>query len=971
MATRVFELARELGVTSKAVLQKCQAEGLAIKNHMSSLTLGQEATVREWFAAEAEASGTALETTEHINLEQARAEAEKKRRSRKKAEAEAAAEQPPAEDEVAVAETPTEEPEAGQAAEQAAREIAAEEASETVQAEAPGETEADPTEQAAAQARAETEAPQPRSEEASAQPETTEAHQPAETEATGPETHEQPPAEETAEPQPSAAAETPVKADSGEAETEAGQPSEKQQAEAGEETDEDDVQPAGPKLVPKPAALKGPRVVRVEKPDIVPGPRQRGGRRSSGGPKGPRGPRGPRGPGRGGPPQPATPERGPSRGGMSRKATGKKSKKRSPRRRSGRSADSGERLKEWRNQDLLERQERLQAAATGLRRHRPSVSGKRSPRGSGVKTGVVSIEEPITVKSLSAATGVKAADIIRKLMQDGILATVNQTIDRETAESVMADYEMQLQVEVAKTPEEELVERLNQREKSEEANRAPVVTFLGHVDHGKTSLLDRIRESQVASGEAGGITQHIGAYRLDRGNMHVVFLDTPGHEAFTAMRSRGAKMTDVVVLVVAADDGVMPQTIEAINHAKAAEVPIVVALNKVDVPNANIQRALGQLAEHGLQPRQWGGEVEVVETSAETGAGIEDLIEILSLEAELLELKAEQHAPASGYVVEAEMNPSIGTVATLLVRNGTLKLGDTILAGQGHGRVRQITNDKGEALEQAGPATPVQITGLDAVPEAGDRFYAVEDIDEARTVAQDRRERTRQKQLARTPKRTLKSLFDQFEAGEASEVSLIIKADVSGSMEALVASLEKLSTAEARVNIIHTGVGGVSTGDVTLADASGAIIIGFHVVADAAARQLAEEKGVEIRTYRVIYDVIEDIRKVMEEGLEPELREETIGRAEVRETFKISRLGTIAGCHVLDGTVNRNARVRITRDGVVIEDERALDSLKRFKDDVREVRAGMECGLKISGYDNIQEGDILEFYRTVEVARTL
>jgi len=430
-------------------------------------------------------------------------------------------------------------------------------------------------------------------------------------------------------------------------------------------------------------------------------------------------------------------------------------------------------------------------------------------------------------------------------------------------------------------------------------------------------------------------------------------------------------MTDVVVLVVAADDGVMPQTVEAISHAKAAGVPIVVALNKVDVPNANITRSLGQLAEHDLQPREWGGDVEVIQTSAVTGAGIDTLVETLSLEAELLELRAEEAAPASGFVVESEVDPGMGAVARLLVRNGTLRVGDVLLAGRGYGRVRQMIDSRGQAVTQVGPATPVEVSGLNGVPEAGDRFFVVEDIERARAAAQDRRDRARVQSLAVSNRVTLDNVFSRIEAGEVTEVAVIVKADVQGSVEALTGSLEKLATDEVRVNILHAAVGGISTGDVTLAEASNAIIIGFNVVPDSPARQLADTAGVDIRLYRVIYDVVGDMRRALEEGLTPDIHEETVGHAEIRQTFKLSRVGTIAGCYVTDGVVTRTCEVRVTRNNIVIEDERALESLKRFKDDVREVRAGMECGLKIAGYNDLKEGDVLEFYQRVEVARTL
>jgi len=430
-------------------------------------------------------------------------------------------------------------------------------------------------------------------------------------------------------------------------------------------------------------------------------------------------------------------------------------------------------------------------------------------------------------------------------------------------------------------------------------------------------------------------------------------------------------MTDVCVLVVAADDGVMPQTVEAIAHARAAGVPIVVALNKIDLPNANVQRVLGQLAEQDLQPREWGGDVEVIHTSAETGEGMEELVETLSLEAELLELGAEPTAPASGYVIEAEIAPGRGIVARLLVLDGALKVGDAVLAGGGFGRVRQMTDSYGQAVSEVGPATPVEAAGLNELPQAGDRFYVVEDLDRARDVAEERRLEARAEVLSVAEPVTLDTLFSRIEAGQVNEVKLILKADVQGSVEALRGALEKLSGEEVRVNILHAAVGGISTGDVRLAEASEAIIIGFHVTPHAAARSLAEEGRVDIRLYRVIYNVVEDIHKVLEEGLAPEIREETLGRAEVRQVFRISRVGTVAGCYLTDGRVARNVLVRVIRDNVVLADERTIESLRRFKDDVREVRSGMECGLKLAGYDDIKEGDELEFYQHVEVERKL
>ena len=916
MAKRIFELAKEHGVTSKIVLEKCRAEGIEVKNHMSTVKAGLAATIAEWFS-EASSGGSAVETTAHVDMDAAHKEAEKAKRKRKKtapkeeppAEVEAEVE-PVAEDEQGAAEIPDTDTEVAQAP------VA--EAEEAAKADEP------PVETVEPAAEIEAEAP---ADEA-----------PAEAEGDAPEEDQAPPAEESQkEPEP------------------------------------EKIKPMGPRVVPKPAVMKGPRVVRVEAPDIVPvhRPRRRPAPHPGGDSPGIDAPRrfkptgDPAATGAGQDPRRGAP------GGPGR---------RSPRRRGGEgeakkaAAPVRRRKREIRQQDLQERTARLAAAVGGgMRRHRASVGGKRgfSQNGPAVRVGLIEVEEPLTIKNVSAATGIKSNVLIKKLMGTGVLATVNQIVDLEAIQTVMVDFEIELSLKRAKTAEEELAESFAEREKGQTAPRAPVVTFLGHVDHGKTSLLDYIRKTGVASGEAGGITQHIGAYRFDHEDSHVVFLDTPGHEAFTAMRSRGANMTDVVVLVVAADDGVMPQTVEAISHAKAAEVPIVVALNKCEVPNANANRAMGQLAEHGLNPREWGGHIEVIQTDAISGTGVDTLVETLSIEAELLELEAEVDVPASGFIIESQMRPGLGPVATMLVLNGTLRVGDIVLGGHSYGRVRQMTDSNGKAITEAPPATPVEISGISEVCQAGDRFFVAPSIDQARSAASDRSRRARVATLGTGQQATLEGLFSQIQADRVSEVKLIVKADVQGSIEALVGSLEKMATEEVKANILHAAVGGITTSDVTLAEASGASIIGFNVVADGAARHLAEAKGVEIRPYRVIYEIIDDVRAFMERGLAPEISEETVGRAEVRQVFKVSRIGTIAGCIVLDGMASRTAKVRITRNSVVIEDERELGSLKRFKDDAKDVRSGMECGLKIAGYDDIKEGDILEFYRRVEIARTL
>ena len=497
--------------------------------------------------------------------------------------------------------------------------------------------------------------------------------------------------------------------------------------------------------------------------------------------------------------------------------------------------------------------------------------------------------------------------------------------------------------------------------------RDPVVVVMGHVDHGKTSLLDAVRKTNVASGEAGGITQHIGAYRVEINGRKITFLDTPGHEAFTSMRARGAQVTDVVILVVAADDGIMPQTIEAINHAKAANVPIVVAVNKMDVEGANPDRIKQQLTEYELVPEEWGGSTIVCPISAKRGDGIDDLLEMVILTADMLELKANPDRAAKGTVVEAKLDRGRGPVATLLVSNGTLNSGDVIIAGTSVGRIRAMTDDKGRKIKTAGPSVPVEIIGLSEVPNAGDIFYAVDDERMARELVEQRKQTEKDeanKSMAR--KVSLEDLFDQIQQGEIKELPIIVKADVKGTAEAVKASLEKLTNEEVRVRVIHTGVGAINESDILLASASNAIVVGFNVRPDAGARDSAAASGTDIRTYRIIYDCIEEMEAAMKGLLAPKFREEVLGHAEIRQTFKVSKIGTIAGCHVTDGKITRNASVRIVRDGIVVF-EGALASLKRFKDDAKEVASGYECGLSIENFNDIKEGDVVEAYEMVQV----
>ena len=575
----------------------------------------------------------------------------------------------------------------------------------------------------------------------------------------------------------------------------------------------------------------------------------------------------------------------------------------------------------------------------------------------------IKIDEAITVANLARQMGMKAGEVIKKLLLLGIQANINQALDFDTAALVASDFEY----EVEKTAfEEEEVLQIKEDRAEELVPRPPVVTVMGHVDHGKTSLLDAIRDTKVIEGEAGGITQHIGAYhvRLDKGD--IVFLDTPGHEAFTSMRARGAKVTDIVILVVAADDGVMQQTIEAINHAKAAEVPIIVAINKIDKPNANVERVKRELSEHGLIAEEWGGSTTMVEISAKKRVGIEDLLEMVLLQAELLELKANPKKMARGRVIEAKLDKGRGPVATVLVQEGTLRASDVYVCGIYSGRVRNMFDGRGLRIEAAQPSIPVEVLGFSGVPNAGDDFIILADEKQARSVAEHRLLKLREKELSRSSKITLENLFDQIQDGEVKELKLILKTDVHGSLEAVAESLLKLSTAEVKVNIIHSGTGAITETDVMLASASNAIVIGFNIRSDAKVHELAEQETVDIRFYDVIYQLIDDIRAAIFGMLKPIYKENVIGRAEVRQTFHVPKMGMIAGCSVLDGRVERNARTRVLRDSVVVYDGK-ISSLRRFKDDVKEVKAGFECGIGIENFNDLKERDILEAYEIQEI----
>lgn len=580
----------------------------------------------------------------------------------------------------------------------------------------------------------------------------------------------------------------------------------------------------------------------------------------------------------------------------------------------------------------------------------------------------ITYEEGITVGELADKLNIESSDIIKKLFLLGIVANINQSLDEETLELIADDYGVEIEKEVV-VNEEDLTTYFDDEEDDPDAIERPaVVTIMGHVDHGKTTLLDSIRNTKVTAGEAGGITQHIGAYQIENNGKKITFLDTPGHAAFTTMRARGAQVTDITILVVAADDGVMPQTIEAINHAKEADVPTIVAVNKVDKPTANPDRVMQELTEYGLIPEDWGGDTIFVPLSALNGDGIDDLLEMIGLVAEVQELKANPDKQAVGTVIEAELDKSRGPAASLLVQNGTLHVGDSIVVGNTYGRVRAMVNDLGQRIKTAGPSTPVEITGINDVPQAGDRFVIFKDEKQARRIGEARHEASVIQQRQESKNVSLDNLFEQMKQGEMKDLNVIIKGDVQGSVEALAASLMKIDVEGVNVRIIHTAVGAINESDVTLANASNGIIVGFNVRPDAGAKRAAEAENVDMRLHRVIYNVIEEIESAMKGLLDPEFEEQVIGQAEVRQTFKVSKVGTIAGSYVTEGKITRNAGVRVIRDGIV-QFEGELDTLKRFKDDAKEVSQGYECGITIANFNDIKEGDIIEAFEMVEIER--
>ena len=959
---RVHQLAKELGVSSKDIVSKCQAEGIPdITNHMSAISVGLSVTVREWFG-EGSSASTAVETAAPVDVAAARKKAPRKKAAPKIA----------AKASVKASATAVEEPkletvpprvDIAEIAASAASEISAREASAKKEA-LQNEAEDGMDESAATASEGEGEAEVDLEETVADAGVSTgtvdDAPMPVDTDDEGEPVMNIPKRPEV-------------------------------------------IKPAGEILTEKKKVkLSGPVVVRVEQPDAIPAPRaprpprnndefggfQRGGPRTGGGvrditpadgePSVDRG----RGGGAG------ARKRDGDKAGRGSSGTGDR-RNRNDRRRDGRTGRSFQGAGDdprsstggssWRDQDLLERNRRLNSAGGFFKRHRQDRSRKRGGRAVVAQRpeGPVKVSEPISIKELSAASGIKANDILKQLFMMGVMTNINSAIETDQAHEVMANYDVELEVVEKKSAAEVIEAQFETRDRTNEEARSPVVTILGHVDHGKTSLLDKIRNANVADGEAGGITQATSAFRVPvkagEGERLVTFIDTPGHEAFTSMRARGAKVTDIVVLVVAADDGVMPQTIESINHAKAGDVPIVVALNKIDRPDAteaNIQRILGQLAEHELNPVEWGGTTEVVKTSAINGDGIQELLDTLDYQAELLELKADFEGSAEGTVLEAQLVDGRGPVASVLVQEGSLSTGDFIVSGRGFGRVRDMVDERGMKVQNAGPSTPIALSGLDIVPDAGDKFYIVDTLKAAENAAEECRVLQREQNLAQ-PKVTLDNIFDRMQESGTRELPLIVKGDVQGSVETLNTILPRISTDEVKVVIKHAAVGGISESDIALAEASGAIVVGFNVTTSSKARGLAEQRGVDFRLYEVIYDLTDDVEKAAAGLLDPELKLEVKGHAEVREVFKVSKVGMIAGCYVTDGSVERNLQIRVTRGGIVVESDRRLEQLKRFKDDAKEVKSGMECGMKIEGYDDIKVGDVLECYKTIEVARTL
>ncbi len=899
---RVHILAKELNVSSKVIIEKCKAEGIAsVTNHMSTLSAGLHATILEWFSEGAHE--TTVETSHRVDLNKVRL---KRRRSAGKEAAETPSAPEDAPTATAIAESkPPETVEVTPAMPEPVPEIAAE---------------ADPIVVAMDQAPAVASLPPI-------------------------------PVAPPLKPPPKPVAETPRSAAPSKRAPVAAEVQKPAPAKAR-------IIPAGPQNVPGKAKVTGPRVVRYEAPGTDAG----------------------LGPHRGPattitPVPPVAPEGGEA--GLDRDAAARKRQRASPRRSAARLVEAGERMAEWRDQDLQERRDRL-AGATGRRIHRRQTASHAMPGApaapSGPKTQFT-IHEPVRMKELLAATGLNFIQCFKVLRDEHqTLANVNMVLPPEIAELLALHFGIELTVVPAQTAIDELQAEFAARPRGRLISRPPVVTVLGHVDHGKTSLLDAVRRTRVAASEDGGITQHIGAYHIQTAHGPVTFLDTPGHEAFTAMRARGAQLTDVVVLVVAANDGVMPQTVEAMSHAKAASVPIVVAMNKIDLGDQNKLKIFGQLSEHGLTPSgDWGGEVDVIPTSAVSGVGIKELVEHLADLSSLLDLKADPTLPASGTVIESETKPGAGPVVRLLVQEGTLRTGDFVVCGPAYGKVRALLDDRNERIDEAGPSIPVEVWGLDDVPTAGDKLYVLDNLKRAAEIAaQVKQTRIESARVQTRRMRTLEEMLKRRGADEVPDLNVVIKADVDGSVSAIKHTLEDIPSDEVRLTIRHAGVGPITDSDILLATACDGLVVAFRVDVPAGVRRLAEQNGVDVRSYRVIYDVCDDIKKALEGLLEPEEHIESRGVAEVRQIFRLGkRLGIIAGSYVVDGTLDRSHFANVVRDGTIVRERCKFASLRRFKDDVREVRAGLECGIRLEGFDDVHVGDKIQTFEVVKIARTL
>lgn len=917
---RVHILAKDLNVPSKLIIDKCKAEGIdTVKNHMSTLSAGLHATIVEWFSDGKHE--TTVETSDRVDL--ARARTPSKDHVERGASAELGGDDADSgfdqgSTAVAVAEAPPQ--------------VVASPVSPTFSPRVERETVAAPVHEA---------------------PQAPVLHAPPAVSA-GIAT----PVLPVPPTQPAAAVEVSSAAISVGDEPAVEAPTVPAVAKS--------VKPAGPQNVPQAARLQGPRVVRYEAPDYDVPPRSRGpvGRSATYDPNAPPVLR----PGGPAPVPPTAAE-------LAEKEAAKRKGRVNPRRAAGRAVEAGEKLAEWNDRDLAERAERL-AGATGRRIHRrrgptPGSMGPRQP--SGPKTRAV-VHEPVRLKEFCAETGLNFLQLLKVLRDEhGVVANVNMTLANDMAQLLALHFGIELDVVPARTRLDEVRDEFAARPRTNLQPRPPVVTILGHVDHGKTSLLDTIRKSQVAAGEDGGITQHIRSYHIDTAHGPVTFLDTPGHVAFTAMRARGAQITDVAVLVVAVNDGIMPQTIEAIRHAQAANVPVVVALNKIDLGDQNKLKVFGQLSEQGLTPSgDWGGHVDVIETSAQTGQGVQELVEHLADLSTLMELKADPTLPASGTVIEAETKSGVGAVVQLLMREGTLRVGDFAVCGNAYGKVRALQDDRGRRIQEAGPAIPVEVWGLDEVPVSGDMLYVVENLQRAKDIASETKQLRVETARAQTRKaKTLEEMFQRRDTNEVPELNIVLKADVDGSVAALKQSLAEIPSDEVRLTIRHAAVGPINDSDILLAAACDGLVIAFRVDTSGGAKRMADQHGVEIRGYRVIYDVCDDIRKALSGLLAPEVKIEARATAEVREVFRMKKVGVIAGCYVTDGVIERSHVAKVVRDGVVIRDGCKLASLRHFKDDAKEVRAGLECGIRLEGFDDLHVGDRIQAYEIIKIARSL